>query len=195
MLGVYLVATFGHEWVFIYHDIYYVAIRYAWIYVDSLWCPWSHKSIVTISFVMRWQCNMCCKVYNAVYYFTPRGFSKDSWVKNDCWLQHDPDRNVHGANMGPISGRQYPGGSHFSPMNFAIWRYLYQHAKCDCNAKGRSCLLTTHILHSMKTTSSKRVDTFILFIHKLSLICWMISLKQFRKNDVFLLSPSVFIML
>ena len=28
---------------------------------------------------------------------------------------------VHGANMGPIWGRQDPGGPHFRPMNFAIW--------------------------------------------------------------------------
>ena len=33
----------------------------------------------------------------------------------------DPDSNVHGANMGPIWGRQDPGGPHVGPMNFAIW--------------------------------------------------------------------------
>ena len=32
-----------------------------------------------------------------------------------------PDSKVHGANMGPIWGRQGPGGSHVGPMNFAIW--------------------------------------------------------------------------
>ena len=32
-----------------------------------------------------------------------------------------PDSKVHGANMGPISGRQDPGGSHVGPMNLAIW--------------------------------------------------------------------------
>ena len=31
------------------------------------------------------------------------------------------DSKVHGANMGPIWGRQDPGGSNFGPMNFAIW--------------------------------------------------------------------------
>ena len=35
---------------------------------------------------------------------------------------HDtPDSKVHGANMGPIWGRQDPGGPHVGPMNFAIW--------------------------------------------------------------------------
>ena len=31
------------------------------------------------------------------------------------------DSKVHGANMGPIWGRQDPGGPHDGPMNFAIW--------------------------------------------------------------------------
>ena len=32
-----------------------------------------------------------------------------------------PDSKVHRANMGPIWGRQDPGGPHVGPMNFAIW--------------------------------------------------------------------------
>ena len=32
-----------------------------------------------------------------------------------------PDGKFHGANMGPIWGRQDPGGPHVGPMNFAIW--------------------------------------------------------------------------
>ena len=31
-----------------------------------------------------------------------------------------PDSKVHGANMGPIWGRQDPGGSHVGLMNIAI---------------------------------------------------------------------------
>ena len=31
-----------------------------------------------------------------------------------------PDSKVHGANMGPIWGREDPGGPHVGPMNFAI---------------------------------------------------------------------------
>ena len=34
-----------------------------------------------------------------------------------------PDSKVHGENMGPIWGRQDPGGPHVGPMNFAIWVY------------------------------------------------------------------------
>ena len=31
-----------------------------------------------------------------------------------------PHSKVHGANIGPIWGRQDPGGPHVGPMNFAI---------------------------------------------------------------------------
>ena len=36
---------------------------------------------------------------------------------------NNPDSKVHGANVGPIWGRQDPDGSHVGPMNFAIWEY------------------------------------------------------------------------
>ena len=32
-----------------------------------------------------------------------------------------PNSKVHGANMGPIWGRQDLGGPHVDPMNLAIW--------------------------------------------------------------------------
>ena len=32
-----------------------------------------------------------------------------------------PNNKVHGANMGPIWGRQDPGRPHVCPMNLAIW--------------------------------------------------------------------------
>ena len=32
-----------------------------------------------------------------------------------------PDSKVHGANTGPIWGRQDPDGPHVGPMNRAIW--------------------------------------------------------------------------
>ena len=39
-------------------------------------------------------------------------------------LLGNPDSKVHGANMGPIWGRQDPGGPHVGPMNFAVWEKL-----------------------------------------------------------------------
>ena len=40
----------------------------------------------------------------------------------DICNHHDdvPDSKVYGANMGPIWGRQDPGGPHVGPMKFAI---------------------------------------------------------------------------
>ena len=38
-----------------------------------------------------------------------------------CTCQCFPDSKVRVANMGPIWGRQDPGGPHVGPMNFAIW--------------------------------------------------------------------------
>ena len=35
-----------------------------------------------------------------------------------------PDSKVHGANMGPIWGRQDPGGPHVGPMNLAAGDYI-----------------------------------------------------------------------
>ena len=32
-----------------------------------------------------------------------------------------PDSKVYGADMGPIWGRQDPGGPHVGPINFTIW--------------------------------------------------------------------------
>ena len=36
-----------------------------------------------------------------------------------------PDSKVHGANMGPIWGRQDPGGPHGGLMNFVIWDVIW----------------------------------------------------------------------
>ena len=35
--------------------------------------------------------------------------------------RHFPDNKVHGANMGPIWGRQDPGGPQVGPMKLAVW--------------------------------------------------------------------------
>ena len=39
-------------------------------------------------------------------------------------MLNNPDSKIHGAYMGPIWGRQDPGGPHVGPINFAIWEYL-----------------------------------------------------------------------
>ena len=38
-----------------------------------------------------------------------------------CLQRAIPESKVHGGNMGPIWGRQDPGGPHVGTMNYAIW--------------------------------------------------------------------------
>ena len=60
---------------------------------------------------------------------------------NQCWfylltnicaiwswwvIRHSPDTQAHGTNIGPIWGRQDPGGPHVVPMDFAIWVSMQQ---------------------------------------------------------------------
>ena len=48
-------------------------------------------------------------------------------MRGRCFLVWDlanPDSKVHVANMGPIWGRQDPGGPYVGPMNFAIWEAI-----------------------------------------------------------------------
>ena len=49
-------------------------------------------------------------------------------VNNNRWIIY-PDSKVHGANFGPIWGRQDPGGPHVGRMNFAIWVVLFRYAQ------------------------------------------------------------------
>ena len=41
-----------------------------------------------------------------------------------------PDSKIHVANMGPIWGRQDPGGPHVGPTKLAIWVHVYRY---HCN--------------------------------------------------------------
>ena len=58
----------------------------------------------------------------------------------------NPDSKVHEANMGPIWGRQDPGGPHVGPMNLAIW----EHHLSEAGAWVVSC--ATHSLIHVITT-------------------------------------------
>ena len=52
----------------------------------------------------------------------PRQITVGYWCSSvDDSRNTYPDSKVHGANMGPIWGRQDPVGPHVGPMNFAIW--------------------------------------------------------------------------
>ena len=84
-------------------------------------------------------------------------------------FKHSPDIKIHGANMGPIWGRQDPGGPHVGPMNFAIWEYFWQ--ACICFMFVDSYVLQYWIssekskcFHQLVTITSKvQILTEILF--------------------------------
>ena len=48
-------------------------------------------------------------------------FFKRPLLRWDNIVCNTLDSKVQGASMGPIWGRQDPGGPHVGPMNFAIW--------------------------------------------------------------------------
>ena len=65
-----------------------------------------------------------------------------------------PDSKVHGANMGPILGRQDPGGPHVGPTNFAIWVMLHERHSIGNHWQINVCsclfMLTTHTKKSTR---------------------------------------------
>ena len=50
---------------------------------------------------------------------------EDPWA--GISIGSNPDSKVHGANIGPIWGRQDPGGPHVGSMKFAIWESYVEH--------------------------------------------------------------------
>ena len=46
-------------------------------------------------------------------------------IKQLIMRTRDPDSKIHGAHMGPIWGRQDPGGPDVGPLNFAIWDVIF----------------------------------------------------------------------
>ena len=90
---------------------------------------WSLRFGASSSWVMAGSCP-AVRVYSDSWglFYQQRSAETRTWISNcihskvtPVWGDFIPDRKVHGANMGPIWGRQDPGGPHVCPMNFAIW--------------------------------------------------------------------------
>ena len=64
---------------------------------------------------------------------------------------HYPDSKVHGANMGPIWGRQDPDGPHVGPMNFAISVRIELPDRIQVT---RICLSKLHVGHPIGSDNS-----------------------------------------
>ena len=78
---------------------------------------------------------------------------------------HNRDSKVHGANMGPIWGRQNSGGLHVGPMDFVIWAYL-QLFRNDMN--GISWQPLSFIQHYLIwSRASWTLEAYMSFHHQL----------------------------
>ena len=86
------------------------------------------------------------------------------------------DSKVHGANMGPIWGRQDPGGPHVGPMDLAIWEVLGN--PCDTLPYSRWRL--SWYFHSYESSKTAWWDFYIFWIRQLG--CWEVFLPQSNRN-------------
>ena len=75
----------------------------------------------TLSHPLWCHCNVCSQ-WRAQY---PHCTQSISWLMMTKYQEEsghqNPDSMVHGANMGPIWGRQDRGEPHVGPRNFALW--------------------------------------------------------------------------
>ena len=73
--------------------------------------------------------------------------------ENVMWRNvSSPDSKVHGANMGPIWGRQDRGGPHVGPINLAIWviaTMMHHHVKI-LRSNQKKVQLVDYIVHSLR---------------------------------------------
>ena len=72
---------------------------------------------------------------------------------NIAMTQQNPDSKVHGANMGPIWGRQDPDGPHVGPMNFAIWEINFYICTGATNKRTYLLKCIQNFNHELKRTS------------------------------------------
>ena len=86
-----------------------------------------------------------------------------------------PDSKVHGANMGPIWGRQGPGGPHVGPMNFAIWvGILYKKVHLHRN----KCNSLFIFIYELSVTILIYMLRFVIFLAMcpfLQAVCWAVN--------------------
>ena len=74
---------------------------------------------------MRWRSTSGAGLLNARKLTRVRSSTPGPAILCSRWrvwmVSPGSDSKVHGANMGPIWGRQDPGGPHVGPMNLIIW--------------------------------------------------------------------------
>ena len=112
----------------------------------------------------------------------------------------NPESKVHGANMGPIWGRQDPGGPHVGPMNLAIWETINTLRQLDllhlnwtdivwgcCNTVNtlqNTHNNTPHSSHVRVSFVSSMHDLLSTFIIELMCLAVTLSKRLFAKHEV-----------
>ena len=122
-LSRYLCATSGLTNTLLLIHNRWVAINCELLHIEILFCD------VTIHYRGHCYMNSICNLRSVtsvpmsvrVNETGGRLYWFHQWEHGHFDYQHSPDSKVRGANMGPICGRQDPGGPHVRPMNFAIW--------------------------------------------------------------------------
>ena len=79
-------------------------------------CPAQILSVINYARFVKWE--ILCSDQKWMY---NRKYQHQDLFSISRLARYYPDSKVHGANKGPIWGRQDPGGPHVCPMNFAIW--------------------------------------------------------------------------
>ena len=87
-----------------------------YLLTSSLLISLSTNMAVTYQIIISWDGTPLYFETNYIAYCSVISLTHESKV-----VEKSPDSKVRGANMGPIWGRQDPGGPHVGPMNFAIW--------------------------------------------------------------------------
>ena len=114
-------------------EVAYISRRFSDDVMDPTFATlWKNKCmLVRIPGCLRTACVMTTPAAN-IWTTWPEDWFVDVTVMHDdlmtwkqfphCWplVIGIPDSKTHGANRGPIWGRQDPGGPHVGPMNFAI---------------------------------------------------------------------------
>ena len=118
---------------------------------DARWQTWRHDdfrfSVYTLFIpLIIYKVLLCIVLFYVCYIMIPRGFmqfmhpsittlkvasiasgqSADCPSASEAALKDISKHPWYGANMGPVWGRQDPGGPHIGPMKFDIWDTIHQ---------------------------------------------------------------------
>ena len=94
----------------------YILMQFPLKFVSNV--PISNRP--TLAQLIDWCRSIYWRIYSLLGIDELYCHNNDITMVSSPYPSTTPDSKVHGANMGPIWGRQDPG-PHVGPMNFAIW--------------------------------------------------------------------------